>query len=123
MLISFFHFSLFFKFCLQSFDIKQLYSDFKVCYKQIKLFLCQNMFIKLYRVPNSIKKFTVIRSPFIFKKSKEQFEFIKFKAYIVCRLNTSSFVLNLLFIFLLFKACINNVFSLIKICIKHSIQF
>jgi ribosomal protein S10 len=119
MLISFFDFSLFFKFCLQSFDVKQLYSDFKVCYKQIKLFLFQNVSIKLYRVPTSIKKFTVIRSPFIFKKSKEQFEVIDFKAYIVCRLSTSSFVLNLLFIFLLFKACINNVFSLVKISIKH----
>jgi ribosomal protein S10 len=114
-----FSFSLFFKFCLQSFDVKQLYCDFKVCFKQIRLFFYRNIFIKFYRVPNNIKKFTVIRSPFIFKKSKEQFEVIRFKAYIVCRLGTPSFVLNLLFIFLLFKSCINNVFSLINICIKH----
>ncbi len=80
-------------------------------FKKIKLYSKTNMI----SLPKKIKYFTILRSPHIFKKSKEQFELITLKSFYLI---TFSFYFNYLFklfviqyINLIFQNLIKNYYN------------
>jgi hypothetical protein len=65
-------------FIFKTYSLKEL--------KILKLFLVffsnlfkDSIFLQFYILPKKIKRFTVIRSPHVFKESREQFEIISYK--------------------------------------------
>jgi ribosomal protein S10 len=50
-----------------------------------KIFLDLNLFISIYHLPLKEKKITLLKSPHVFKKAKEQFKFSTYKCVITIK--------------------------------------
>ena len=105
--------------CLKSFD--NLYIDFSInkilqISNYLKTLSKKPLLQKQIRLPTKKKKFTVLRSPHIDKKSREQFEWVRYKESIFLsfqKVGTFS-----LFVFLLKNSAFPGVE--IEINLKHS---
>jgi hypothetical protein len=104
----------------QNFSFKQLSYECKLGYKYFRSYFNGNFSLKVYYLPKNIKKFTVIRSPFVFKKVKEQFEVITYKNLLVYKFFSK---VNILSIFNLFNLSIKKNFSLFKVCFNHIVVY
>ena len=72
------------------------------------LFLYKNFFINILKkqsiyyntiyLPNKIKKITLLKSPHVYKKAREQFQLTKYQILLHIRSNITSKLLKLLFI-------------------------
>lgn len=84
---------------LKSFDIFYLKKNINIIHKLCLLLNCP--LLNNFYCPIKCRKFTVLRSPHIDKKSREQFEIKKFKTYIKIQISTVS---SLFFLFNILKS-------------------
>jgi ribosomal protein S10 len=99
--------------------------------KAIKLFsvFLKNLFknsleIQFYILPKKSKKFTVIRSPHVFKSSREQFEIITYKVVMKCNIviDKNKFYLYLFNIYNKKTSYLNQLQSYLNVLVREDVN-
>ena len=90
----------FIKFSLKSLSIKvlQVYINF---IKSIFSFF--HLKVSIFFLPKKIKKITLLKSPHVYKKAREQFEQKKYKVLVVVKISNKTLINNLLKILIINK--------------------
>jgi ribosomal protein S10 len=75
------------------FEIKSLNKETLFHYKffLLKLFKIQNIKISCFSLPKKAKKITVLKSPHVYKKARDQFELRQYKFVLNVHLDTFNF--------------------------------
>jgi hypothetical protein len=110
-------------FIFKAYSLKEL-KDIKLFSVFLNTLFKDSVNLSLYNLPKKFKRFTVLRSPHVHKRSREQFEIITHKVVLKCNIvkDKNNFYLNLFNLLHKKLPILNKIQSHLSVVVKDSVS-